>query len=798
MPTKFPILIRFAVFVFLPVLLLVSWLYLHGRSGLPPAEQVLQVPDGGSVRISRDAQGVPHLTASKDDDVYFAMGYVQAQDRLWQMELERRLASGRLSEIFGQDLLRQDSWMRTLGLRQSAQSAFSALSKPARQSLTAYAKGVNQWLQEEHALPLEFAVLGLRPEPWTEVDSLAWSKVFALNLSGNLDLEIGKALAQRYLSPTQVKLFFPGRDLSEKDGQSSLASLTQLGELSRSLHFDWQVGGREVGSNAWVVSGRYTADKRALLANDPHLGLEIPSVWYPEVQHGGQLRVQGMSLVGMPPVIFGQNGRIAWGGTSMMADVQDLAIERFATEDANLYLADKQWLPVDRHEEEIAVASPFPASLHEKLEPVKIEVRRTRDGPLISEIRGKAVGQPVALRWTALGDGDRSYESLYAVSYATDWASFKDSFRHYVAPAMNMLFAGQDGDIGYVGIGEIPLRKAGDGSTPVPGWDSAFAWQGRIPFDEMPSQYNPPSGYIVSSNNRPVDDGYPYFISNNFASPARADRIKQLLDQQIASGQALTLDGMQSIQTDVLSLSAHRLLPKLLAFDPVNDDQRKALDLLKDWSGDMSASSAQAALFNVWMYHLSGQLFSAALSPDWTRHDQQQYLQGFFEAATPDQIGAALSDGNATWCDASANETQPRSCRLLLQASLDQALAEMRKRMGSNPSNWRWGSIHHTFYVNQLFSRIKGMSTLFERREETGGGPDCVNVSALSRERSDGYVGRFGASSRQLIAIGPQGVRHEYINSTGASGNWMSQHYADMVQPFAQGKYYDLDDGVVQ
>src|SRR3569623_1989041 len=248
MPTKFPILIRFAVFVFLPVLLLVSWLYLHGRSGLPPAEQVLQVPDGGSVRISRDAQGVPHLTASKDDDVYFAMGYVQAQDRLWQMELERRLASGRLSEIFGQDLLRQDSWMRTLGLRLSAQSAFSALSKPARQSLTANAKGGNQWLQEEHALPLEFAVLGLRPEPWTEVDSLAWSKVFALNLSGNLDLEIGKALAQRYLSPTQVKLFFPGRDLSEKDGQSSLASLTQMGELSRSLHFEWQVGGREVGS----------------------------------------------------------------------------------------------------------------------------------------------------------------------------------------------------------------------------------------------------------------------------------------------------------------------------------------------------------------------------------------------------------------------------------------------------------------------------------------------------------------------------------------------------------------------
>lgn len=799
MRTTFPILKRFALFVFLPIVVLLSWLYVHARSELPPAEQVLQVPGGGTVRIFRDAQGVPHLIANKDEDIYFAMGYAQAQDRLWQMELERRLAAGRLSEIFGQDLLMQDSWMRTLGLRQSSQSAFAALSEPARQSLTAYAKGVNQWLQEQHPLPLEFTVFGIRPEAWTEIDSLSCSKLFALNLASNLDQEIGKAVALRYLRPAQVKLFFPGNDLPEKDNPSStLASLTSLGALSRSLHLDWQVGGREVGSNAWVVSGRYTADKSALLANDPHLGLQIPSVWYPVVQHGKQLQAQGMSLVGMPPVIFGQNGRIAWGGTSMMADVQDLAIERFATQDSTLYLADGKWLPVNRHEEEIVVASPFPAFLREKLQPVRIAVLSTRNGPLISEMQGKAIGEPVALRWTALQAGDVSYESMYAVSYATDWASFKESFHNYVAPALNMLYADRDGNIGYLGIGKIPLRKAGDGSMPVPGWDSSYAWDGSIPFDAMPSQYNPPSGYIVSANNRPVDDSYPYFISNNWAPPARADRIKQLLDQEIASHHPLTLSDMQTIQLDVLSLSARQLLPSLLSFKPVNDDERKALDLLKNWSGDMGASSAQAALFNVWMHHLSVQLFSSALSDDWTRREQQSHLRGVFQAATPDQIREALNDANANWCDPHSDETQERSCQRLLQASLDQALAEMHKRMGGDESDWRWGSIHYTLYANEPFSRVKGMAALFERKVASGGGPDCVDVSGFSEEGSDGYIGRFGSTSRQLIAIGPHGVRHEYINSTGESGNWMSSHYADMVYPFAQGKYYDLKDGDAQ
>lgn len=797
MRSGFPILKRFALFVFLPLLLLLAWLYVHGRQGLPPPSQTVQVPGGGSVRIERDEHGVPHLYADRDEDIYFAMGYVQAQDRLWQMELERRLAAGRLSEIFGKDLLMQDSWMRTLGLRRSAESAHAALSKPAKLSLAAYANGVNAWLREGHPLPLEFSLFRVRPEPWSAIDSLSWGKVFSLSLSGNLDQEIGKAVAARYLHPLQVQSFFPGKidPMADEGVQSSLASLTSLGTLSKNLHLDWKIGGREVGSNAWVVAGRYTANGGALLANDPHLGLQMPSPWYPVVQHGAQLRAQGMSLVGLPPVIFGQNGQIAWGGTAMMADVQDLAVQRFDPKDPDRYLADDAWLPVERRTEEITVASAFPSFLQQALKPVRIEVRSTRDGPIISGLQGKAIGQPLALRWTALQPGDRSYESMYAVSYVKDWETFKATYQYYVAPALNMLYADRDGNIGYLGIGAIPIRRKADGSLPVPGWNADFAWQGQIPFNAMPSRYNPPEGYIASANDRPVDDNYPYFISNDWAPPARAQRIHELLKQAIASGRRLKLEDMRAIQTDERSLSARRLVPVLTAIKPANDEERRALELLKGWSGDMSASSAQAALFNVWMRHLSARLFGDSIGDDWIRHDELQYVRGVLNMATVDQIERALTDPQALWCNPQAQETSDRSCRGVLRASLGQALAELQRRIGKDEADWRWGDIHHVRYAHQPFSNIRGLSGLFERRVDSGGGPDSINVSGFSVDGTNGYIGHFGAGSRQLIVLGQHGAQHQYMNSTGQSGNWMSAHYADMVQPFTRGEYYTLTVG---
>lgn len=794
MNSAFPVLKRFVFFILLPILLLVVAVFVYGRMGLPPGEQTLHVPGGGTVRILRDEHGVPQLFAERDDDIYFAMGYVQAQDRLWQMEMERRFASGRLSEVLGKSLLPEDSWMRTLGLRQSATSAYAALSEPARLSLNAYSRGVNAWLDEGHVLPFEFSIFDVRPEPWTEIDSLAWSKVFALNLAGNLDQEIGKAVASRHLRPEQLQFFFSGKRVGSTEGLShpDLASLASLGGLASAIHSDWHIGGREVGSNAWVVSGRYTSDGSAILANDPHLGLQLPSAWYPVVQRGSRLRAQGMALVGLPPIIFGQNGIVAWGGTSMMADVQDLAIERFDASNPDLYLADEKWLRVERREEEIGVAPPFPAFLHEALKPVTIEVRQTRNGPIVSDVRSRSVGEPMSLRWTALRDGDRSYEGMYAVSYAVDWASFREAFRYYVAPALNMLYADHAGNIGYLGVGEIPIRRKGDGSAPVPGWDSAFAWDGNIPFDGMPSQYNPPEGFIVSANNRPVNDSYPYFISKDWAPTARAERIRQLLERDIASRRPVGLGDMQAIQTDVTSLSARHLLARLTSLTPSTTEEREALGLLRTWSGAMDAPSTPAAIFNVWMRHLASRLFGGALPTDWTQRQTQEYVRDLLEAATVDQIDRALADRSGIWCHSLSTTTDERACSSILLASLDDALTELRRSEGSNENGWRWGAIHHTSYAHQPFSSVKGVSWLFGRRVESGGSPDSIAVSAFGFDETDGYLGSFGPSSRQLIELGPHGNRHLYMNSTGQSGNIMSPHYADMVDPITRGEYYSL------
>nr|WP_255763670.1 penicillin acylase family protein [Pelomonas sp. P7] len=775
-----------------------AWVFASASRGLPPQRQVVQVPGGGLVNIERDEHGVPKLTADKDEDIYFAMGYVHAQDRLWQMEMQRRFAAGRLSEIFGKTLLDHDSWIRTLGLRRSAESAYASLSAQAQRSLTAYAAGVNAWLCEEHALPFEFTLLAVRPEPWTELDSLSWSKVFALNLAGNSNQELGKVVAARYLSAQQLHFFFPGNDdlIATDEGQIASGSLASLVTFLETLRRDWQIGGREVGSNAWVIAGRHTLDGSALLANDPHLGLQLPSTWYPVVQHGKNLRAQGMSLVGLPPVIFGQNGKIAWGGTSMMADVQDFMVERLDPADANRYLADGAWMPFERRTETIEVARDFPSLLHQAFKPVRIEVRETRNGPIVSSSLAQKVDQPMSLRWTALQRGDRSYESWYAVSYSNNWATFRASFRNFVAPALNMLYADRDGNIGYVGVGAIPIRLKGDGSAPVPGWDRQYGWQGQIPPDAMPSLYNPPEGYIVSANNRPVDDSYPYFISNNWASSARAERIRDLITQSVSAGRKLTLADMRTIQIDERSLSARHLVPVLTAIKPNNEAESKALVSLKGWQGDMVASSSQAALFNVWMRHLSEVLFSDALNEDWIHREQQQFVRTVLSQPTIEQIERALTDTTSTWCNRRAVESADRSCERLLRESLGRALAELTRRLGNDQAHWRWGDLHQVLYAHQPFSGVRGLSKLFERRiQNVGGGPDSINVTGFSVDETEGYIGHFGATSRQIIAIGHHRVAHQYMNSTGQSGNWMSPHYDDMVKSFTVGDYYSLNAG---
>lgn len=789
MDHSYPILKRFALIVFLPLLIAVVWGWVHMRRSLPQAQSRVTVAGRGPVQIVRDEHGVPSLTAARDEDVYFAMGYVHAQDRMWQLEFQRRVVQGRLSEVLGRKALHQDAWMRTLGLHRSARTAWDALSEPAKHSLTAYADGVNAWLGEKHPLPVEFQLLGVKPEPWTAIDSLAWSKMFALNLAGNLDKETAKYVAQQTLTPEQTAFFFSSRDRAvPAPDREQTASLARIGASQRSIERELNIGGKYAGSNAWVVSGKLTRDGTAILANDPHLGLQMPSVWYPVVQQGKSLRASGMTLVGLPVVIFGQNQHIAWGGTNLTADVQDLYFERVDGRGGNRYLADGQWETIETTVESIPVASEFPAALHKPINPVRMEVRRTRNGPIISDVHGR-ITQPVSLRWTALAADDRSYESFYRLSYARDWSSFRELFRDYVAPALNMLYADQGGNIGHLVVGRIPVRKSGDGSVPVPGWEPEHAWTGVIPFDELPATFNPEKGYIVSANDKGIGDDYPYFISDDWAPPERAARIEGLLREKLARSGRITFDDHQPIQTDLVSLSAKKLLPLLTAVKAQNPRQQEALQLLRAWDGAMDKESAAASIFNGWMRALGNELFASVVTEDWVRGSERGYLSEVLGGAPPDVVYKALTDPKETWC--SRNGTT-RRCETMLSASLDVALDELEKLAGSDPDDWQWGAIHQTSYTHQPFSQVKGLSSLFERKVASGGGQDTVAVSSYVFRTPDGYLGTLGAGFRQIIQLGRGTNRHLYMNSTGQSANVFSSHYADMVGPFENAQYYAL------
>ncbi len=797
MNNSYPILKRFAVFVVLPLLILAAGgLYYMSRS-LPEADIRLHAAGREPVQITRDEHGVPSISAGRDEDVYFAMGYVHAQDRMWQLEFQRRVVQGRLSEVLGKQALYQDAWMRTLGIHRSARSAWSALSEPAQRSLTAYTAGVNAWLSEKHALPVEFQLLNVKPEPWTVIDSLAWCKVFALNLAGNLEKETAKYVAQQALSPERTDFFFAGTDSARAlaelpvPDETQLAGMARLGNLHRRVERELKIGGEHAGSNAWVVSGKLTGDGTAILANDPHLGLQMPSFWYPVVQQGKNLHATGMSLVGLPVVIFGQNQHIAWGGTNLMADVQDLYFERIDDKGRNRYLADGNWEAIETTVEHIAVASEFPAALHKAINPVRMEVHRTRNGPVISDINGR-IGQPVSLRWTALAEGDRSYDSFYQLSYAKDWSSFRELFRGYVAPALNMLYADRNGNIGHLAVGQIPVRKTGDGSLPLPGWDSAYAWKGVIPFDELPVTFNPERGYIVSANDKGIDDRYPYFISDDWAPPERAARIESLLREKVARSGRISLEDNKPIQADVVSLTAKKLLPLLTSIKAEDAKQQQALDLLRAWDGRMDKESAAASIFNGWMRYLGSEIFASAVSENWSREGERIYVTDVLNGAPPDVIYRALTDPRETWCFRNAS-AKSRRCDAMLSSALSSAIDELERLAGSDPDSWKWGSIHQTSYPHQPFSQVKGLSSLFGRRVSSGGGQDTVAVSSYYFLDSEGYLGTLGSGFRQLIQLGPGRASHLYMNSTGQSANVFSSHYSDMVTPFEKAQYYSLN-----
>ncbi len=575
------------------------------------------------VEVLRDAWGVPHLYAESAPDLLFAQGWVHAQDRLWQMEFSRRVGHGTLSAILGPPLLGFDRATRTLGLLDAAEREWRAMEaaggEPA-ELLESYVAGVNAYLEAHRGrLALEFSILGVDPEPWTAVDVLVTVKVLYWLLAENASFEISRfgfldevdsEVIEEILPPYRegAPVIVPPELLAEASGTG------MTGAAFRDLAPILGMPGPGQGSNNWVISGERTATGRPLLANDTHLELYLPSVWYANGLHGGGFDVVGYSLAGAPAVIVGHNDRIAWGVSDLVPDAEDIYFERLDDpEEPRRYELRGEWRDLDIREETIEIRGE---------EPLKLRVLRTHHGPVLNEFgRGLKEAPPAALRWT--GDhGETLIRSILDLNRAGDWEEFRRAVSFWDGPHMNFGYADVEGNIGYQASGLIPIRaESHTGATPVPGWTGEYEWQGFIPYEELPWVLNPPSGYLVTANQKVVDESYPYPLGYEYADPFRALRITELLEDEDQA----TLEGSAAIQGDTFHLPAEALVPHLLAVEPKDELEARALEQVREWNLRLDPEETGALIYQIWYRQLVQGLVEDELGEDRTREYLEYY-----------------------------------------------------------------------------------------------------------------------------------------------------------------------------
>jgi penicillin amidase len=810
---------RALLFVLAAVLLLLLVVPLGGylwlRTSLPQTQGTVRLEGlDAPVEVVRDEWGIPHIFAVTDHDAFMALGYVHAQDRLWQMEMNRRIGAGRLSELLGEATLDIDKFQRTLGYYRAATADYEVLGERSRMALDAYAAGVNGWLAEGHTLPPEFLLLGVEPEPWTPYDSLVWEKMMSWDLGGDYELELLRRQVAGALGPERAAQLLPpypqegveilpggvdlpGNNVGDDLGADSAAdpaanpaaasteawlqTASDLLALDRRLQLEFGLGGREIGSNNWVLAGSRTESGMPLLADDPHLGNSIPSLWYLAELQGDKIHAIGATFPGLPAVVIGHNERLAWGVTNVGPDTQDLYIERINPADPNQYAVGDAWEEMVVVEEIIEIAGGE--------RPLRWAARSTRHGPLISDVTG--TGVPVALRWVALDEGDTTMDAFMGFNYAANWQEFVDSLRLYVSPSQNFVYADVDGNIGYYAPGRIPIRAAGhDGMLPVAGWEDNAEWAGYIPFDELPHAFNPESGFVASANNRIVGEDYPYLLSNDWAPPYRAERIvrmiEELSDSSENSGSAtISVEDMAAMQGDRFSAQVADLLPFLLSVQPQDERQERALNYLQEWDGELAPGSVAASLYEAWMLHLERFLFADDLRGD--LYDELSLR------ANPLFLTNVLNDAGlaAAWCD-DVLAAGVQSCEEQAELALESALDDLAARAGDNMTDWRWERLHRTQYPHQPFSEVAYLKPLFHRSIGNGGDRYTVNVAAVDLDTP--YDQTRGPGYRHIVDLGDL-QNSRYIQTTGQSGNVLSSHYDDLIRLHRDVEYAPMRFG---
>ncbi|KXK11766.1 MAG: peptidase S45 family protein [Chloroflexi bacterium OLB14] len=784
----------------------------------------------GKVDVYRDNMGIPHIYANNSYDLFFAQGYIHAQDRFWQMDFWRHIGSGSLSEMFGEGQLETDIFLRTLGWKKTAEAEWAALDAESKAILQAYVDGVNAYIKDKDAteLSLEYAILGLpilAPDyqiaEWTPVNSLTWGKAMAWDLRGNMDEEIQRAVLLKTLTPEQLKQLFPEYPqdhpvIVNKIGDGSantnptfthtfdyaqlpLDQVAYNASLLDPVLGEWNDG---IGSNSWVVSGKLTDTGMPYLSNDPHLGIQMPSIWYQiglhcvEKNDNCPFEVAGFSFAGVPGVVIGHNDKIAWGFTNVGPDVMDLYIEKVNPENPNQYEVNGEWVDFESYEETI-----YPAGG----EAVTVTVRSTRHGPVISETFGalKNEGDPedkefvpfneragielpeqyvIALKWTALTPST-PFEAIWGFDKAENWEEFREAASNFHVPAQNLIYADVEGNIGYQMPGDIPIRKNGDGTLPVPGWTDDYEWIGFIPFEEQPYTFNPEEGYIVTANNQVPPNDYPYFISADWDYGFRADRILTMIENAPAQ---IDIAYLQQMHGDSYDANAEVFVPIMQAQDWkfAKDNEAVAFDTLADWDYQDRIESTSAAVFNAFWRAFLKNTFNDDIS------EKRYYADG---GSRWNEImrKMAQTPNDPFWDDKTTTdvvETMPD----IIKKSFSEGVAELEGIFGKNVATWNWGDMHASTFRNGTLgeSGISLIEDLFNRGPfPTSGGESLVNATGWSVR--DGYETNWLPSMRMIVDLSNLN-NSQTVHTTGQSGHAYHPHYDDMAQLWADVSYYPM------
>ena len=758
------------------LLLLLLCLFSATALGQQQAVQIKGIKD--KITIYRDERGIPYIEAQNDEDLYFAQGYATAADRLWQMDLFRRTVRGELAEVLGAGpnniALNQDKLHRTYGFTHVVEAEFAAASPRTRAVFEAYARGVNAYAAslDPKSMPPEFQILQYSFRPWTPTDSLTVFKIFYEALSDTWSLDIMRqalsvlpAEKRAELLPeiSPIDVLVVGKDAPTKNASAQLKAEPVSSEFLERLAYNQAIAAAALNrigfdtdelaaSNNWVVSGNRTVTGKPLLANDPHLRPTAPSIWHMVHLSAPGVRVAGIGAAGLPGVIIGHNDRIAWGLTNVGPDVQDLYIEKFNPDNPKQYQTPSGWQDAVIRHEEIKVRKGIGSSEYDT---VTQDVTVTRHGPIIFEGDGKRY----ALRWTALDPTKNNSGSIYALNRVRNWNEFSTAVESFTAPTQNIIYADVDGHIGYHAAGVIPIRKSGDGSVPYDGTTDAGEWTGYIPIAKLPTLYDPPSGIIVTANQRIVGTDYPYFLSHHWAQPYRARRIFDLLNEK----QKLSSEDFRRIQGDVYSIagtSFTREVVKLLRpkLTPADEKLKTHLDAFEKWDGRVNAESTVAPLMAQIRLAFRSKILTAALGQELVKNYQWNNFDTTLDRVIKEQPAAWLPKEYSSYAD-------------LLRASYDEAINTLTKNLGADETKWTWGDLAKARFPHPL-----------------GGAPLIgaqFTVPPFPQNGTGGFIGatvNVGSNvSMRLIADPSDWDKTQQGIALGESGLPKSPHWSDQL-----------------